>query len=300
MYKRRKNYVLSKTVMVVTGVFLLNFMGISYAYWSEDLEINSSASIGKMDPRFGTDTELSVDNSRTQADFGEFILYEDEEVEKSFIIQVNNEGTVPVKSNGVTIDQGGVSIQIPEHEIEPESSANITLLIKTTKGINAGEYIFDTSQIKILYKQGISNEGWEKDLYISGKVVVKEPKLEELELEELGTVLGAEEVLPETKVVGAEEDLPETKVAEAEEILPEALEEVPELEQKSTGEDNTNLEVEESEIKKETEPKAEEIQSETQTQIQPEYKQQENAADSMKVEPDKIESEEQDLEGIMK
>lgn len=316
MYKRRKYYVLGKAVMVVTGILLLNFMGISYAYWSEDLVINSSASMGKLDPKFGIGTELSVDNSRTQADFGELILYEDEEVEKSFNIQVNNEGTVPVKSDGVTIDQGGISIQIPEHEIEPERSANITLSIKATEGINAGDYIFDASQIKILYKQGVSNEGWEKELYISGKVVVKEPELEELELEELGTVLGAEEVLPETKESGAGE------------TLPEALGEVPELEQKFTEEDNTTSEgekviqenegtnpelkepqsttgkarlegEEESEVKKETDPKAEKIQSETETQIQPEYKQQEEATDSMKLESGKGETEE-NLEGIMK
>lgn len=294
--------------MAVTGILLLNFMGISYAYWSEDLVINSSASMGKLDPKFGIGTELSVDNSRTQADFGELILYEGEEVEKSFNIQVNNEGTVPVKSGGVTIDQDGIYIQIPEHEIEPDMSANITLSIKATEGINAGDYIFDASQIKILYKQGVSNEGWEKELYISGKVVVKESELEELELEELGTVLGAEEVLPETKESGAEE------------TLPEPLGEVPELEQKLTEEDNTNLEGEkviqenegtnpelkepqsttgESEVKKETEPKAEKTQSETETQIQSEYKQQEEGPDSMKLESDKVETEE-NLEGIMK
>lgn len=224
MYKIKKQYMLSKAVVIITGIILLSFMGISYAAWSEELEISNAVGIGKIDPKFsGSYSFLSMekgsmnfDGTRTQGDLGELMLCEGEEI--SLSLHINNEGTMPIKSEGVSINQNGISIQIQGHEIEPEDSADVILSIKA---LGLGEYDLNTNQIKILYKQNIPDESWEKELYIKGKIIVEE-FLELEEVEELETGLEAEETLPET--VGEE--------PEVEESLPQV--------------NDTNLEVEET------------------------------------------------------
>lgn len=245
MYKIKKQYILSKAVMMITGIILFGFMGISYAAWSDDLEISSAISIGKIEPKFSGNyirslsTEkgsINFDGTRTQADLGELVLYEGEEI--SLSLHINNEGTMPIKSEGVTINQSGVSIQIQGHVIEPEDSVDITLSITA---LEPGEYDFNTNQIKILYKQNTPDESWEKELYVKGKIVVDELLLEEsLKLEE---------------VEGLENGL------ELEETFPETVGVEPEVEESLSQVNDTNLEVEETGLKGENGLGVKDIQS---------------------------------------
>jgi hypothetical protein len=169
MAKMIKRFIGGKHLIIISSIAALNMMGMSYAYWNDQLEIVTKLSTGYMKPLFDknnsyvtiekvSDLEDCGDDKNNWGD-NEYRKDEgklnnvDVEIEdkgKTMIISgqleegyqaivhysVLNQGTIPVKSvkNDETITKNGLNIQLnqPSKIIKPLEKHN-----KEDKGVNA-------------------------------------------------------------------------------------------------------------------------------------------------------------------
>ncbi|MTI48857.1 MAG: hypothetical protein FH761_13515 [Firmicutes bacterium] len=138
--KRKRSMSTSKFIMVVTSVAMLNAMGISYAYWNDGLNINTTVTTGRM--------SVSVEGDK---DFNDTIKIKDgEKYTKKLNYTIINEGSIPIRLSDIdTSSCSKLNISTSEYDgiLNPEEEKSIAITLETDK---PGEYPFD---IILNYKQ---------------------------------------------------------------------------------------------------------------------------------------------------
>ncbi|WP_418790606.1 hypothetical protein [Phosphitispora sp. TUW77] len=128
--KRKKRRILQPYVLLMAVIIPLNFIGISYAYWNDGLDINNSVSTGLIEPLFCDNYSLDIIQGNGELNIGiddgdtitvDGRVYTDY---KAFINYcLKNEGTVPVKYSGQHdefVNARIVDLSLPSGIIEPE------------------------------------------------------------------------------------------------------------------------------------------------------------------------------------
>lgn len=101
--KRKKRSLIGQTIMLVSTILTLNLIGVSYAYWENGFEINTSISTGNINPHFSNNyMALSArDNIHVNFDNNHNIMNISGVVKPGFTgvvyYGIQNDGTIPVK-----------------------------------------------------------------------------------------------------------------------------------------------------------------------------------------------------------
>ena len=124
-----------KFIIFITTIAMLNFLGISYAYWEDSLQMDVSMSTGKMDVSFSNNLyvntksgigylEASRINDKTITVNG--VVYSGYEGDLQY--SVTNDGTIPIKFTG---DNGSIfnediklTLNQKKEEIKPSKAAS--------------------------------------------------------------------------------------------------------------------------------------------------------------------------------
>jgi hypothetical protein len=135
--KKKKHNNLGVNFILLTTIITINLLGISYAHWDNQLDINTSISTGIMEPSFIRDYQLdnngkgdlqikfykdsksgkNIDTYNIMEISGE--VYPGYEGELTYYIE--NKGTIPIKIKGEQIEPGGIlplKLEIYENVIE--------------------------------------------------------------------------------------------------------------------------------------------------------------------------------------
>ena len=99
--KKKKSY-LGKTALIISSIAFLNFVGVSYAHWNDQLRIRTAVTTGEMDVRF-------INGQKGMSYDAEIML--DEEITIPY--SISDRSTIPIEFgnyqiNGVQqfIDEG--------------------------------------------------------------------------------------------------------------------------------------------------------------------------------------------------
>jgi len=60
MAKKRKKILGGKHLIIISSIIVLNAMGVSYAYWSDQLQINTIMTTGSINPTFCKDYRINI------------------------------------------------------------------------------------------------------------------------------------------------------------------------------------------------------------------------------------------------
>lgn len=127
--KRKQRNSILKPFIIVTSIVLLNFSGITYASWNENIKMGTSISMGSIDPLF-CKSNYHLDPIGPNRDNGELIItFEDEYTMKVQGVVDNsykaflhycllNNGTVPVKFDETIINGDNVDFLTLEKDKE--------------------------------------------------------------------------------------------------------------------------------------------------------------------------------------
>ncbi len=129
MRRRKRRSTVQPYIILLAFIIPLNFIGISYAYWNNGLDIKNSVSTGSIEPLFcddytldvirgNGDLTISIEDETTMIVEGR--VYTDY---KAFINYcLKNEGNVPVKFFGQekSSDSTVTDLTLPSGLIEPE------------------------------------------------------------------------------------------------------------------------------------------------------------------------------------
>lgn len=66
MKRRNKNKSVGRYIVLVSSIAMINIMGVSYAYWNDNLNITTTVSTGKLDVKFCN--QLSITERGNNAD----------------------------------------------------------------------------------------------------------------------------------------------------------------------------------------------------------------------------------------
>jgi predicted ribosomally synthesized peptide with SipW-like signal peptide len=160
--RRRKKKPVGRSIIILAAIVMINFAGVSYASLNDKLQITNSITAGSIKPYFKVDIGNSGNyieaNSNENKNSlvgtvcgnemnvgGELLLG----ASKSISYHVANEGTVPMKFQGMesTMDGGGLQFNV---NTQNNSFNEVEDGVLNIKGVEPGVYNF---KIELLYKQ---------------------------------------------------------------------------------------------------------------------------------------------------
>lgn len=168
--KRKKRF--SASIICIVIIAVLSITGVSYSYWSNDININTIISTGNINPYFSECSELEdldvlVSNKKITIS-GEITLGYNREL----FFYIKNSGNTPVKCENIINPNPDFfqEVKVPDNILKANNSGEGKLLINpVTEGLY--NYAFN-----IPVKQP-NNVGWSRTLAVEVNVVVISPPL---------------------------------------------------------------------------------------------------------------------------
>lgn len=164
--------------MLVATIVMIQFMGVSYGAWTDEVNINTSISMGSIDTYF---SEAKISNKVNKESKKNTLkinkegntLYIEGTVEPGYKgtidYEISNKGTIPVES------KDGKTIKPDDKEVLP---GRIKIEPKLNKNQNENSYTYEVNE-ELIFKLPNSNKdnkSWQDKLVIKGKIKVEKSK----------------------------------------------------------------------------------------------------------------------------
>lgn len=165
-YKKRGDDLLSRKarkpkalfpgyLMLIAAIVILNFMGISYAYWDNSVSVNDSVTTGAMKPEFSN--EYKIENIEGEGEI--YVSFDDDNTIMNITGEVKpgykatlyyslcNGGTIPIKFYGQNINQNSEYNIMPNQQLTViypyDNAIGLELNIQADERINNEEFQID-------------------------------------------------------------------------------------------------------------------------------------------------------------
>ncbi len=166
MRKKRKRQSGGKLIILVVAMIMVNLLGVSYAYWSDNLNMDVSMSTGYIEPYFISDDIAISDDSEGEITAS---IIDNDTIEitgwcypgfqKNISLKLGNSGTIPVIYKGVDgIEEDEQIMEDIQYEgsrnrlIGAEDEEEINIQIHTKK---QAQYKDHTFYYQVQFEQGI-------------------------------------------------------------------------------------------------------------------------------------------------
>lgn len=119
MRKNRKKQSVGMLIILALSIITLNLLGVSYAYWNENLDMAVLTSTGSIKPRFSGDEIKIVGNSKGEITLTprgnalEITGWCYPTFNENIFVEIGNDGTIPIVYNSIEeIDSDEIIQQI--------------------------------------------------------------------------------------------------------------------------------------------------------------------------------------------
>lgn len=136
-------------MITISLTILLSFTGLSYTYWSDNINISTLASMANMDVHFAADNDnLSYLTDSTVSDCGDNViemnmtLKRGDSIRKTF--SVENGGTIPVRLKDTGVNGSSIVVYTSTKQVFSDVSG----ISSTSKGIKIEFSPFTTNPIR--------------------------------------------------------------------------------------------------------------------------------------------------------
>ena len=111
--RKKKKCYLGKSALIISSIAFLNFVGVSYAHWNDQLRIRTTVTTGEMDVRFSNGQKGMVYDAEIMLDEEIIIPY-----------SISNRSTIPIEFSNYQIN--GVKQFIDEEYADNRDGISFT------------------------------------------------------------------------------------------------------------------------------------------------------------------------------